>query len=434
VLAVYLRPRVLLAALLGFSGGLPLALSGSTLAIWMADLGIDLAAIGLISLVGLPYTFKFLWAPVIDALDLPLLGRLGRRRGWLVASQLLLAAAVAQLALADPVANPLSLALVALLVAFASATQDIVIDAWRVETLAPEEQAAGMAGYVAAYRVGMLASGAGAILLVAWMESGGIDKALAWRLAMLAMAGLVAIGMIAALLAPEPERVEIEAQEREPVRRVIRTALEAFAEFMLRPAALLALLFVVLFKLTDALAGTMTGPFVLALGYEKAAYAGIVKGVGLAATLIGGFLGGAIAQALSRMQALALALAIQMISNIGFVALAVVPVSSAALAAVIIIENLAGGIGTVIFVAYISALASSRAHTATQFALLTALASVARTLIASLSGYAVILLGWPVFFLATAAAGLPAFAVMAFLARRRHFEGPAPSSIAGPLP
>ncbi len=424
-LTVYLRGRVLLTAVLGFSAGLPLALSGSTLALWMADLGLDLGAIGLVSLAGLPYTLKFLWAPVVDALDLPILGRLGRRRGWLLGAQLLLAAAIAQLALVDPLASPVALAVAALTVAFASATQDIVIDAWRVESLSGDEQAAGMASYVAAYRIGMLVSGAGAILLVAWMESGGIEKGLAWRLAILVMAGLVGVGMLAVLLAGEPARAALagDRSETSPLLRVARIAVAAFADFLSQPLALWALGFVVLFKLTDALAGVMTGPFVLAIGYDKAAYAAIVKGLGLVATLAGGFLGGAVAGSLPLGRALLLALLVQMLSNLGFAALALLPVANAALSAVIVIENLAGGIGTVIFVAYLSALCRSPLHTATQFALLTALASVGRTIVASQSGYAVEALGWPAFFLATTVAGMPALVVMAWLARRGHFAG-----------
>src|SRR5262249_30306985 len=176
--AVYVRPRVGIVLLLGFSAGLPLALSGETLRVWMADRGVDLATIGLISLAGVPYTIKFFWAPVVDALPVPFLSaHLGRRRGWLVASQLLLMATILLLGTRDPLASPLLVGLCALLVAFASATQDIVIDAYRVEILPTEEQAAGMASYVAAYRVGMLASGAGVIALAASLEALKLDRA-----------------------------------------------------------------------------------------------------------------------------------------------------------------------------------------------------------------------------------------------------------------
>ncbi|NWG23305.1 MAG: MFS transporter, partial [Pseudorhodoplanes sp.] len=180
-LAVYLKPRVLIVLFLGFSAGLPLALSGSTLLVWMREAGVDLGTIGLFALVGTPYTVKFLWAPVVDALDVPLLSRLlGRRRGWLVFSQLLLMAAIVFLAFCNPVAAPGLVALGALLVAAASATQDIVIDAFRVESLETSEQAAGMAGYVAAYRIGMLASGAGVIALTWWLEQIGVPRDTVW--------------------------------------------------------------------------------------------------------------------------------------------------------------------------------------------------------------------------------------------------------------
>src|ERR1700741_4807897 len=176
-LAVYLKRRVLIVLFLGFSAGLPLALSGSTLLVWMREVGVDLRIIGLFALVGTPYTIKFLWAPLVDALDVPILAPLlGRRRGWLVFSQLLLMAATAFLAFTDPATAPWLVAFGALMVATASATQDIVIDAFRVETLRPNEQAAGMASYVAAYRIGMLISTAGALFLVTGFESFGLAK------------------------------------------------------------------------------------------------------------------------------------------------------------------------------------------------------------------------------------------------------------------
>src|ERR1700709_2070969 len=205
--AVYLQPRVLIVLLLGFSSGLPLALSGATLLVWMRETGVDLGTIGLFALVGPPYTLKFLWAPRVDALHVPFFPqRFGRRRGWLVFSQLLLIGAILLLALTDPARSPLFVALGALLVAAASATQDIVVDAFRVESLPESEQAAGMASYVAAYRIGMLISPAGALFLVSGFESTGLTKSAAWTWGYVAMAGMVVIGMIAALAATEPEQ------------------------------------------------------------------------------------------------------------------------------------------------------------------------------------------------------------------------------------
>ena len=203
---VFLQPRVLIVLFLGFSSGLPLALSGSTLAVRMADSGVDLGTIGLFGLVGVPYTLKFLWAPIVDALQVPVLGRLlGHRRGWLIASQILLMAAIVFLGSLDPLKVPLMVAAGALVVAIASATQDIVIDAFRVESLKTEEQAAGMAWFVAAYRIGLLAATAGAIGLVAWLEYLGVAANLVWFYGYAAMAGLVLIGTAAALFASEPQ-------------------------------------------------------------------------------------------------------------------------------------------------------------------------------------------------------------------------------------
>src|SRR5579872_88668 len=208
-LAVYLQPRVLIVLFLGFSSGLPLALSGSTLLVWMREAGVDLGTIGLFALVGTPYTLKFLWAPLVDALHVPLFTRqFGRRRGWLLFSQLLLMVSIVLLALADPASSPAYVALGALLVATASSTQDIVVDAFRVESLPESEQAAGMASYVAAYRIGMLVSTAGALFLVSAYEGTGLARSSAWQWGYVTMAALVLVGTITALLATEPAQSE----------------------------------------------------------------------------------------------------------------------------------------------------------------------------------------------------------------------------------
>jgi PAT family beta-lactamase induction signal transducer AmpG len=425
-LTVYLRARVLIVLLLGFSAGLPLALSGETLRVWMADRGVDLGTIGLLSLAGLPYTIKFIWAPVVDALGVPWLSqRLGRRRGWLVASQLLLMAAIIFLGTRDPIAAPLVVGLGALLVAFASATQDIVIDAYRVESLAVDEQAAGMAGYVAAYRIGMLASGAGVIGLSAWLETQGVSKVAVWPIVYGVAAALVVVGLLAVLAGREPDgsaaRSAHEAKS-DALTRVFLTARDAFADFLSRDAAIAVLIFVVLYKLCDALAGTMTAPFVLSLGYDKGTYAAIVKGVGLAALLVGGFAGGAVARAMPLASALWLGAILQMASNLAFVWLYFQPVGAWGLTVAIVIENFTGAIGTVIFVAYLSALCGNPLHTATQYALLTALASTGRTFLSSGSGFMVNEVGWPLFFIVTTLVALPALALLAWLQRRGHFE------------
>src|SRR3984957_10260295 len=206
-LTVYLQPRVLIVLLLGFSSGLPLALSGSTLLIWMRESGVDLGTIGLFALVGTPYTLKFIWAPLVDALHVPFFTRaFGRRRGWLLCSQLLLIASILVLALADPARSAAFVAFGALLVATMSSTQDIVVDAFRVESLPDSEQAAGMGASVAAYRIGMLVSTAGALFLGSGYEGGGIARSSAWMWGYVTMAALVLIGTATALAATEPEQ------------------------------------------------------------------------------------------------------------------------------------------------------------------------------------------------------------------------------------
>ncbi|MEI8146229.1 MAG: MFS transporter [Alphaproteobacteria bacterium] len=427
--AVYGRADVLIVLFLGFTAGLPLALSGSTLLVWMAESSVDLKTIGLFALVGTPYTIKFLWAPIVDALDIPLLSRvLGRRRGWLLFSQLMLMAAIAFLGAQNPDVSPVMVALGAVLVATASATQDIVIDAYRVEKLETSEQAAGMGAYVAAYRIGMLVSTAGALFIVSFFEKvQGFDKPTSWTLAYTVMAVLVVIGMATTLLAREPARsAEAVAKAREagnPVARVMKAAVGAFGEFLSRDAAVLILAFVVLFKLCDAFVGTMTGPFVIrGMGYSREEYAAIVKGLGLAATLGGGIAGGFVARALDLRSSLWLAAFLQMASNLVFALQAQTAASYGMLAFVITVENFTGAIGTVIFVAYLSSLCQSPLHTATQYALLSALAAVGRTYISAPAGYLAETAGWTWFFVLSCATAIPSFFLLWWLGRRGHFS------------
>ena len=424
-LAVYLKRRVLIILFLGFSSGLPLALSGSTLLIWMRESGVNLGTIGLFALVGTPYTIKFLWAPLIDALDVPLLSRrFGRRRGWLLLSQFLLIAAIIFLGFCDPSVSPFVVAIGALLVATASATQDIIVDAFRVESLDESEQAAGMASYVAAYRIGMLVSTAGALFIVSAFEGSGLPRSSAWMWGYVVMAALVLIGTATALAATEPEqsvRAEAETAAETALARIVDAAVGAFSEFLARKDALAALCFVVLFKFTDAFSGTMTAPFVIDLGFSRNDYAAIVKGVGLAATLIGGFAGGFVARRYSLAASLWIGGVLQAVANLSFSWLALVGINEWALALAISAENFTSAIGTVIFVAYLSALCRNPLHTATQYALLTALAAVGRTYLSSGAGYVAKATGWPMFFAVCVVVAVPGLIVLAWLQRRGHF-------------
>ena len=477
--AVYFKPRVLIVLFLGFSAGLPLALSGSTLLVWLREAGLDLGTIGLFALVGTPYTIKFLWAPVVDAIDAPVLSRvLGRRRGWLVFSQLLLMASIVLLGFCDPGHTDWRVVFAAAtLVATASATQDIVIDAFRIESLPESEQAAGMAAYVAAYRVGMLVSTAGALFLVSGFEGLGLGKGGAWTAGYLAMAAFVVIGTVTALIATEPQQptakdaesvahaIEIPTPHlgkallfglgialiihflwgaplwssvpgvlilellllKTPLLRLLlrtrvgRAAVGALAEFFKNEMAWAVLVFVVLFKLTDALAGAMSAPFVIDMGFSRNEYAAIIKGVGLAATLLGGFAGGFVARAYPLAASLWIGGILQALANFAFSAAALVGYNTAMLTAAVVAENFTSAIGTVIFVAYLSALCNNPLHTATQYALLTALAAIGRTYISSGAGYVAAAAGWAWFFAICAAAAIPGLILLAVLQRRGHF-------------
>jgi MFS transporter, PAT family, beta-lactamase induction signal transducer AmpG len=428
-LAVYLQRRVLVVLLLGFSSGLPIVLVGSTLQAWMKQSGIDIKTIGLFAAVAVPYNVKFLWAPLVDALDVPVLGRLlGRRRAWLLLSQAWLMAAIACLGLCDPAISAFLVAIGALVVATASATQDIVVDAFRVESLPENEQAAGMASYVAAYRVGALISGAGALFLVAVFESefGGRG---AWTACYAVMAVLVLIGVLGTLLAREPaSSAAAEADHALPahknsLKRAFSSALDAFRDFLARHLAIAALAFVALFKLADALAFALLTPFVLDLGFSLTQLAAIRNGVGFVVAVLGGFAGGLVARALPLSISLWIGGVLQTIMILAFSWQAVVGKSLTWLTFTTTIEFFTDAVGTVIFVAYLSALCSNPLYTATQFALLTALAALGRNVFALPTGYIAHAVGWAWFFVICALAGLPALILLAWLQTRRHFDG-----------
>lgn len=420
-IAIYCEPRVLAILFLGFSSGLPLALTGQTLAVWMRERGVSLATIGLFSLVGLPYVLKFLWAPLFDAVRVPLLGRLGRRRGWLVATQGVLILAVLGFAFGNPPAHPWLAAGLATLVAFCSASQDVMIDAFRVESLAVSRQAAGMANYVAGYRVAMLISTAGVFEITARFQAAGLPGSRGWIVTYFIMAALILVGTLTALCSMEPEA---EGLHRAPLpargefRARFRAAvIEPFADFITRPSWQAILCFIVLYKLADALAGVMTAPFVLDIGFDKVVFGRVVKIFGFAATLIGGYAGGALFRALGTRRSLWLGGTAQTAAGLMFVLQAEAGAKLSLLILTIASENFTSGMGTVIFVAYLSGLCRNRAYTATQYALLSALAAVGRTLLAAPAGWLAHSLGWSHFFLCAAAGGVPGLVLLWFLSR-----------------
>jgi PAT family beta-lactamase induction signal transducer AmpG len=389
---------------MGFSSGLPLALTGATLSIWLKEDGISLTAIGLFAQVGLAYNLKFLWAPVIDRVPLPFLtARLGRRRGWAVFIQILLALAILALAQADPAIDPWRTALVAVVVAFFSASQDIVIDAFRVELLTDREQGAGAAATQVGYRIGMLASGAGALYLA---------SAFGWHAAYSILACFIAVGIAAVLLIHEPS---VPRPLRENWLRA--SLVEPFADFTARHGWVAILLFVVLYKTGDAVAGWMSGPFYLSIGFDKVEIASISKVFGLLASMAGVILGGWLVLRVGIMRALLIGGVLQALSNLAYIAQLWVGHDLVMLAVTIATENVTGGIGSAAFVAYLSRLCNP-AFTATQYALLSALAAVSRTFIASGGGWMADRLGWGPFFTASTVLCVPGLLLLLYLMRQ----------------
>ena len=429
-LAVYLQRRVLVVLLLGFSSGLPIVLVGATLQAWMKTSGIDVKTIGLFAAVAIPYNIKFLWAPLVDALDVPFLAKaFGRRRAWLLLSQAWLIAAIALLACCDPVASAFLVAVAAFIVAAASATQDIVVDAFRVESLPENEQAAGMASYVAAYRVGALTSGAGALLLVTAFHALSLGDRVAWTSCYLVMAALVLVGVLGTLLAIEPaSSATAEAEHalpsrRNSVKRALQSALDSFRDFLSRDLAVAALAFVALFKLADALAFALLTPFVLDIGFSLPQLAAIRNGVGFIVAVLGGFVGGLVARTLPLAASLWVGGILQTAMILAFSWQAVAGNSVPMLTFTTTIEFFTDAVGTVIFVAYLSALCNNPLYTATQYALLTALAALGRNVFALGTGYVAHAVGWAWFFVFCALCGLPALVLLAWLQRKGHFAG-----------
>lgn len=433
VLMVYLQRRVLVVLMLGFSGGLPFSLAGQTLQAWITESGVDIKTIGLFAFVGTPYWTKVFWSPAVDALEIPVLTKwLGRRRAWLVLTQLLLMAAIVLLASCNPQSSALGVAIAALLVTTASATQDIVIDAFRVESLPESEQAAGMASYVAAYRIAALVSGAGALLLVSGFVNFGFDQRHAYGATYIVMALGILVGLLASLLAVEPASSG-EARAKHAGsggRRMVEVALASLKDFLSRDAALAILLFVVLFKLADALATAMNTTFALKIGFSRVELAAILKGVGFAAALLGGFAGGFVARSFSLSRSLWIGGILQTVAILAFSWQALVGHDLTWLTFTITAEQFTAGLGTVTLVAYLSALCGNPLHTATQYALLTALTALGRTVFAAGSGYLADATGWAGYFAVSAASAIPSFVLLAYLQRRGHFddlEKPGPS-------
>ena len=413
-LAKYLLPyfqrKLLIILFLGFLSGLPLLLSFGTLSAWLREAGVDRSTIGLFALVGLPYALKPIWAPLIDGLKLPFVtALLGRRRGWLIVSQVMLLFAIVNLAYSDPLNAPISMAVFAVLVAFFSASQDIVIDAYRIEILEEEQQGMGAAMVTYGYRAGMLMAGAGTLYLADYWS---------WTHAYLVMGLIIITGSLLVLFSPEPDEMESPTIHKLGLGGwIYQFVVRPFLDFSSRPGWVLILLFIVTFKLGDAFLSVMTNPFYIDLGFSKSEIAEVTKLFGVLALGVGLFVGGIMIQKFGLLASLIITGVLQAVSNLAFAYQAASGNDLEVLIFTIAIENVTGGMGTAAFVAYLSSLTNT-AFTATQYALLSAFMSLGRNLLSSPSGYVVDAVGWIEFFIISVVIAIPGLLLLLLLMKR----------------
>jgi PAT family beta-lactamase induction signal transducer AmpG len=395
-----LRSRqLLLLAALGFASGLPLYLTTQSLQAWMRVEGVDLTTIGLFGLVALPYSLKFLWAPVMDRVVPPFLGR---RRGWLIITQVLLVGAIAAMAAHDPARGLQFLALNAVVIAFLSASQDIVGDAYRTDVLSTRESAAGAAVWVTGYRIALITTGSVAFFLA--------DR-ITWPGAYVAMAALMLVGIGATLLAAEP------ASAQAP-QSLLEAVVLPFREFLGRRGVMWGLgvlAFIVIYRLPDSFGAMMATPFLLDAGYSQSEI-GVARGaIGIAATIVGTLTGGALVARIGLNRALWIFAALQAVSNAGYWILTGVEPSQPMLVGVMLVENFCGGLVTAGFLGFLMSLCAPR-FSATQFALLSSLLGVSRDLLVAPSGAIAEATGWPLYFLGTIAIAIPGMMLLPIMA------------------
>jgi len=452
VLRVYAEPAALRMFFLGFAAGLPLLLVLGTLGFRLREAGIDRETIGYMSWVGLAYGFKWAWAPLVDRLPLPLLTRwLGRRRSWLLASQLVIAAGLVAMALADPAAGLRALTIAAAVVAFASATQDIALDAYRIESARVEKQGALAAMYQTGYRLAMIWAGAGVLWIAARAAGGNAAyDAAAWTTAYLAMAATMAVGMLAVLLSPEPQpdaARALKAEELALAARIDSTApsrgarllawlqtavIGPFADFIgrYRWHALLLLALIATYRISDVVMGIMANPFYVDMGFSKDEVAAVSKFYGVVMTLAGAFLGGALALRFGVMRILMLGAVLSALSNLLFAWLATRGHDLRGLIFVISADNLSAGIASAAFIAYLSGL-TNVAYSATQYALFSSVMLLLPKFVAGFSGAFVDAHGYTSFFVATATLGVPVLLLVWLAGRVKPFSDGAPPTAQG---
>ena len=427
----YLEPASLRMFTLGFSAGLPLLLVLGTLSFWLREAGIDRTTIGYLSWVGLAYGFKWVWAPLVDRMPIPpLTTLLGRRRGWLLLSQMLVMAGLVGMAFNDPQQSLQPVVWCALAVAFGSATQDIALDAFRIESADADHQAALAASYQTGYRLAMIWAGAGVLWLASRAETaplaGAVDAAQAyqhgaWKTAYLVMAASMLVGVITVLLSPEPVHRPLPPA-RNAAEWLQGALVEPFADFLrrYRGQAVLILALIATYRISDVVMGIMANPFYVDMGFTKAEVAAVTKVYGVIMTLVGAFLGGALAMRFGVMRVLMLGAILSAASNLLFAWLAGFGHSVTGLIFVVSADNLAGGIASAAFIAYLSSLTNVN-YSATQYALFSSMMLLLPKWVAGFSGRYVDAFGYEQFFVTTALMGVPVLALV-WLASRRQAQ------------
>jgi MFS transporter, PAT family, beta-lactamase induction signal transducer AmpG len=399
----YLTHRYISIFLLGFSSGLPLALTGSALQAWYTVDNMNLVMIGLLGLLGQPYVYKFLWSPFLDRLSLPFLGR---RRGWMIAMQLCLMLFIALMSFFTPEKHPWMLALLGLCVAFFSATQDIALDAYRTDILMPEERGVGAASWVGGYRIAMLISGGVGFV---------IADNIGWSRTYFLMAILMGIGVIATSMSPAESTYIVKPPSLKAA------IIQPFIDFSHRLPIVWIAFFIVLYKLGDAFAMTLTTPFLIrALHFSLTDIGLVVKGVGLVATLIGVFWGGSLMNYLGLYRALLFFGILQAASNLLLMLLAIVGHNFTLMTLTIFVDQFCAGLGTSAFLAFLMTLCDQK-YTATQFALLSAFAAIGRVFVGPIAGFLVTIIGWPLFFLMSFIVAIPGLLILVLMAKSYRF-------------
>ena len=399
-LRIFGQPKMAILVLLGFSSGLPFYLTSKTLQAWMTTAKVDLATIGFFSLVTLPYSLKFVWAPVMDRYVPPFLGR---RRGWVLITQLALLIAIGAMSLHDPQQGLRMLAVNAIAIAFFSASQDISLDAYRTDVLQDREMGAGAAVFVLGYRIAMITTGALAFFLADRMP---------WQTVYLILASLILIGVATTFFAPEPVLNDA------PPKSLAEAVVLPFADFFQRAGvvrALLVLLFIVVYKYSDSLAGSMTTPFLLQAGFSQSEVGAVFLGAGVIATILGVLAGGAVIGKVGINRSLWIFVVFQGLSNLTYYVLSLAEKNHTLMVTAVVVENFGLGLVTAAMTAFLMAMCNKR-FTATQFALLSSLMAASRDILVAPAGKIAEGLGWPSFFLITVAMAIPPLLLLPLIA------------------